>query len=391
MTEREQQRHDLAVIDAAVRGAADSRPEDAALTDFALRISAARAIPNDGFRRELDERFGAAPDAKPAPALKKRKSRLPLFTAGVGAAASLVIAIAIVGSSQTDGLNSVQSVSSGSSASPVEEKAFAPAQSQADSTKKLSQNEVVPTARSDSATSQSVAPPMPGPRKVTRSAELTLATSSAKVEDVSDDVIRITDQFGGYVGNSTVTGGDGGNANATFDLQLPATKFQAALAQLSKLAHVRARTQNTQDITGEYRGARRQLDSATARVERIKNKLAKAEPGSTEAAALKRQLVLAEAGVHAYRAEFKRQAARVNYVGLAVEVVADNSAAADDRGTLARAVDTAGSALTAIAAVLIVALAIGLPVALIGLAVWAIVKRTRRANRDGAVDAGAEA
>ena len=371
----EQERHELAVIDAAVRGAGTDRPEDAALTDFALRLSAARHLPNDGFYRELDERFGVSDAADGAPP-KPRRRRAPLLAGGAGALASVVAAIVIVAGLQSNGGPASDTVESsvGVIAAP-EQKQAAGGSGAADSAKN--------TAAAPAIGELDQLAPV---RKVVQTAQLSLATPGKNVESVADAVVRVTDRFGGYVGNSSVTGGDATNASADFELRIPADKFQPALAALSKLAHVRSRTQSTEDVTAPYSRARSRLTIARAQRDRLAAQYAAATPGSREAAALRVRMARAEASADARGAELKRLQNRVNFVAMSVAIVTDETAAADDRGTIHRAADTAITVLTTIAAVLLVALAVALPLLLIAAVGWVATRRLRRTRRDGVLD-----
>ena len=116
-------------------------------------------------------------------------------------------------------------------------------------------------------------------RKVERTVSLTLAAKAHDIDTVADGVVGVADRLGGYVASSSVSSQHGGE----FVLKVPAAQLQAALAQLSRLAHVRARTQDAQDITGSYDSARARL--ADARTERkiLLRQLAKATtPNETE-------------------------------------------------------------------------------------------------------------
>lgn len=377
----EQERHEFSVIDAAVRGAGTNQPEDAVLTDFALRISDARSMPNDGFYRELDERFGAHGDSSQTAVTPRGFS--PLVTGGGVLASVLIVAMIVVGvsaiGSRDDGDTMAMNAISGTASDASSQAAAAPASK--DSVAE-GLTKAAPATRGEFA---------PGAaRKVAQTADLTLATRGSNVETVADGVIRTTDKFGGYVGNSSVTGGDASNAGAHFELKIPAAKFQAALAEMSSLAHVRTRTQNTEDVTAPYSRARSRLTVARAQRDRLVTKYAAAEPGSSEAAALKTQLARAEARVDARGADLKRLQNRVNFVGMGVEVAADSSAIVpDSRGTIHRAADTAVNVLTAIAAALLIALAAALPIALVGGAIWFGATRSKRRRRNSVLDEAA--
>ena len=88
-------------------------------------------------------------------------------------------------------------------------------------------------------------------RKVERAASLTLAPPNDEVEKVADEVIRVTDRYQGFVLRSTVSGGESGTAGGSLDLRIPADRLQPAIRDLSALAHVRERTQNAEDVTGD--------------------------------------------------------------------------------------------------------------------------------------------
>jgi hypothetical protein len=368
----EQERHEFAVIDAAVRGAGTDRPEDAELTDFALRMSSARSLPNDGFYRELDERFAASESGEEAIPPRRRISTLAM---GGGALASILVAVVIVSAIHLRSNDSVD-VMSLEVAAPTEEGVPITAM----------QKRAAAPAVADSAAGN-IAPARPGqPRKVATTANITLATRGNNVETVADGVIRVTDETGGYVRNSSVTGGDGGAARASFYLQLPAASFQDALAGISKLAHVQTRTQRTRDITEPFADSRVHLRIARAQRDRLVTLYAGARAGSPEAAVLKIRLKRAQSRVDARNAELSRLQNRVNFVGLSVLVDADQSAAVDDRGTLNRAVHAAGNVLTSIAAMLLIGLAVALPIALFAALVWAITTRVKRRRRNVVVD-----
>ena len=93
---------------------------------------------------------------------------------------------------------------------------------------------------------------------------------------MADDAIRVTDRHGGFVLSSSVAAGEGADAGANLDLRIPSTRLQPALADLSELAHVRARTQETSDITAAFRSPRRRLADAFAERRGLLRQLARA-------------------------------------------------------------------------------------------------------------------
>src|SRR5947208_2267338 len=108
---------------------------------------------------------------------------------------------------------------------------------------------------------------------------LTLAAAPSDFPDVSDAVVRTTDRFGGIVQRSNVDQ-EGRSGTATFDLRIPVSRLDETLAALSRLAHVRARSAGTEDVTGAFDTAVGRL--ADARAERRALLRALARPATPE-------------------------------------------------------------------------------------------------------------
>src|SRR6185436_830578 len=127
------------------------------------------------------------------------------------------------------------------------------------------------------------AAPVPAPsvaapqraRRVERDVSLTLAAAPRDFSDVTDDVVRTSDRFGGIVQRSTVDQA-GRSGRATFDLRIPVGRLDETLAALSRLAHVRARSAGTQDVTGAYNAAADRLTDARAERRALLRALARA-------------------------------------------------------------------------------------------------------------------
>lgn len=374
--------HELEVIDAIVRGGGEARPEDAALTDFALLVRNARPLPNHGEVAALDSR---AQEALSARKPRERMIFKPVF-AGVCA---LILVVGISGVAFLSSTN--QSGDSLDVATPMigSGGSDGAAESAAPSTKAAQESGTVTSG------SLQAAPPMaPGitsakvPREVARDTRLTLAADGADIERLADRVNAIVDQFGGYVASSKVRGGEGNRGRATFDLMIPAAQYKPALSAISRLAHVRSRSQASQDITTEVNSADRELKRSTARVNRLEDQLAAADT-TQQRIVLRRQLAAANSAKRAAARQVRVNRARVNYVPIALTIVADKTAADKDKGEIANAFDKAGEILTSIAAVLIVVLAVLIPIALIVAALWFGIRRWNRTRSERTIDAAA--
>jgi uncharacterized protein DUF4349 len=223
-------------------------------------------------------------------------------------------------------------------------------------------------------------------RKVERAATLALATGAGDLDDVADGVVRATDEADGFVASSQVDStGNGGTAR--FDLRVPSARLDATVAALSKLAHVRTRTESTEDVTGAVVSARERLADAEAQRRALLRALGRAH-GGTQAEAIRARLRLVRGEIATARADVRALHQRTAFSALSVTVSTDGS---DDRagGSFGPddALHDAVRILGAIAGGLLVALAILLPAALIGGALWAGTRTLRRRGRERALDA----
>jgi hypothetical protein len=234
--------------------------------------------------------------------------------------------------------------------------------------------------------------PAPGaPRRVQRSADLTIDTPAANVETTSDAVIRTADRFGAIVASSTIAR-QGSRGEASFDLRVPTARLDDALAALSKLGHVSRRTQDLQDITGSFTSVRDRLADARAERKGLLAALARATTqGQIDSLRARLRTVRGTLGrLGAEQASLRRRAdlARVSVTvrGVKGKGGAGAGAKADHHWTPGDAAGDALRVLEVMAGVALVALAIGVPLGLLGLAVAMALRSARRRGRERALD-----
>jgi hypothetical protein len=225
-------------------------------------------------------------------------------------------------------------------------------------------------------------------RRVERTAALTLAARPRAIEDVADRVVRVTDASGGYVASSSVSGG--ADAGGSFRLRIPTARLQRTIAELSRLAHVRERTQATNDITAESVSARERLREAR----REREGLLRALAGATtlnETDSIKARLRIVNRQIGVARAAVARVDNRARFANVEVTLVADRNAGAgagDDDGTWTPgdALDDAVRVLEVAAGIALIALALALPIGLIAALGVAASRVAGRRRRERALD-----
>lgn len=381
--------HELNVIDAIVRGGGEARPEDAALTDFALLVRNARPVPNHGEAAALDARAEAA---RKGP---KKRERLVFKPAFAGFCA-LILVVGVVGTAymKSDSESQGSSTADGIMAEQAGGNSLGVSES---SDEQLVQDAVPPQMQSP--TDTSIAQPMlqkdapssarGADRSVAWTAELLLAAKGSEIQGLTDRVNEITEDLDGYVADSSVRVLDDNRGAASFTLMIPASQRLEAMSQLSKLAHVRSREQSSEDITAAANTSERNLKRATARVNRLERQLAAATTAQQKAT-LRSQLANAESRERVLKRQVRIDRGRVNYVPIELTIAADSAADDVGKGTLGKAVDTAGKILTGAVAGLIIVAAALVPVTLFALLVWLGWRRWNRGRSARALDAAAK-
>ena len=138
------------------------------------------------------------------------------------------------------------------------------------------------------------------------------------MQKTTDGVVRATQAAGGFVQSSQVATGDG-HSTASFVLRVPTSRLDDALAQLSKLGHVKSLQQSADDITGAYDGASGRLTEARAE----RRGLLRALAGATTAqqiTSLRARLADNRRALQRYQRDFNALRNRANLATVDVEV-----------------------------------------------------------------------
>ena len=347
---------ELEALDAALAGEPVD-PEHAELGALAVALREEAPRPRPEFALALDLR---ARDGFPAPEpvasiLPRKRMPRPRWGLALGAAASVFIALTAVLSS---GVLDSQNDNGNRRSEPVDEPLVlksAPATG----------DQAAPEQALSSPSAGAPAPRLQG-RQVERSASLTLAAPRDEIEDTADRAIEVTDRYGGFVMNSSVSGGEGPDVGATLELRLPARRLQPALADLSKLAHVRTRTQGSRDITAAFHSPRRRLADALAERRGLLRRLERAVTPN-ETVAIRARLRAVNRRIDRAQAQLRALRNRVVYAPVQVRIEPGAASRAETGGwSLGDALDDALGVLRTLLGATLVALAVLIPAALLG-------------------------
>jgi len=311
----------------------------------------------------------------------------------IGAVGALIVALVIAAPSFNSGDEATDSGASGSSsdktasamATPAaeDEKAESNSSGGASSSRPRAAKPKVPAPSAFSSPSATIAPETT-PRDVIASASLTLSTTPDKVATVTDRVIRVIDGLGGFV-QSSETSQSGNSASATMVVKIPSGKLETGLAQLSKLANVKARTQQSEDVTDQKSALEAAVRDARADRNGLRARLAKA---TTDKERSRLRALLDRSSRRVTRAE-RRVASlgqEVSYATVDLQIQGDRKPGAvpvkpGDKWGPGDALKDAGRVLEVIAGVVLIGLAILVPVAILvalGAAAGRVITRRRR-------------
>lgn len=382
---------------AAIEDALAGRTVEPDLTDLGELALALRDE-----RPEISEDFAASLDARRwgERERRRRKSRgvwpgfAPAFAASILLA--LVVSVAVLGGGGDDGEMASSGEGAGSvAASDVQDAGggdqAASSAPGAASRAKPTASDVEPLPPAAVGGGGNAASDKLRNRMTERSASLTLAARPRDVDKVAAGVLRVTDAVGGFVRNSTVASStDGGGG--TFELRIPTARLNRALADLSRLARVRERTQSSQDITGSFVSARDRLQDAEAERRALLRALSRATT-LNETAGIRARLRLVGEEIAAAKRGVAKVRNRASYSTVAVTLIGDRTLGSGDPGddgsswSPGDAWRDAGRILEVAAGVALIALAVLLPLSLVALAAWVAARQVTRRRRERALDA----
>jgi hypothetical protein len=202
------------------------------------------------------------------------------------------------------------------------------------------------------------------------------------------DVVSAQD---GVVKSSSVTATNNASGYAEFQLTVPSSNLQATMSALSRLhgASVVSRTDGSQDVTGRVGGAGRRLAEARALRSSLLRVLAGAT-SQTQIASLKAQIRDADAAISRGSAQLNALHHQVDnsQISLTINAAAVPAHPSSSGGgfTFGSAAHDAKRVLVVAAGVALIALAVLVPLSLLGaVGVW-VGLALRRRRREQALD-----
>ena len=209
-----------------------------------------------------------------------------------------------------------------------------------------------------------------------------------EVQKVDAAVLRIRQlaaQVGGYVANSSVSGGKDQIRQATLEIKVPSTKYDEAVSSLSAIGKVETVNSSAQDVGEEYVDISARVTNAKRLEERLINLLANRTGKLDEVLRVERELARVREEIERYEGRLRYLSSRAAMSTLSVTVHEPAPILGNEPGEnpIAAAVRRAWDNFVGLLAALIASLGILIPLGLLTAGGWIGYRRWRRARVTG--------
>jgi type IV secretory pathway VirB2 component (pilin) len=201
-----------------------------------------------------------------------------------------------------------------------------------------------------------------------------------KVDAAALKIRQLAAQVGGFITNSSITGGRDQIRQATFELKIPAPKYDPAVDLLPTIGKVETVTSTAQDVGEEFVDVTARVTNSRRLEERLISLLANRTGKLDEVLRVERELARVREEIERYEGRLRYLSARVALSTLTITVHEPAPLLGNSPGEnpIAAALRRAWKNFVAVVAGSIAALGVVIPLALLGLAGWFGYRRWKR-------------
>jgi hypothetical protein len=244
-----------------------------------------------------------------------------------------------------------------------------------------------PEANDLSGESPSIGDPLQGVNAGTTAPTMVIRTGQAfiEVEKVDPAILKVRQlaaQVGGYITNSSVSGGKDQMRQATIEIKIPSPKYDEAVGSLSSIGKVETVNSQAQDVGEEFVDVTARVTNARRLEERLINLLANRTGKLDEVLRVERELARVREEIERYEGRLRYLGARVAMSTLTITVHEPQPILGNTPGEnpITSALHRAWRNFVAFVAGVIASLGILIPLGLIAFAAWIGYRRWKRAN-----------
>jgi hypothetical protein len=204
-----------------------------------------------------------------------------------------------------------------------------------------------------------------------------------EVQTVDPAILKIRQlaaQVGGYITNSSVSGGKDQMRQATIEIKIPSPKYDEAVGSLSNIGKVETVNSQAQDVGEEFVDVTARVTNARRLEERLINLLANRTGKLDEVLRVERELARVREEIERYEGRLRYLGARVAMSTLTITVHEPAPILGNNPGEnpIATALRRAWRNFVALVAGFIASLGILIPLGLIAFAAWVLYSRWKR-------------
>jgi hypothetical protein len=243
-------------------------------------------------------------------------------------------------------------------------------------------------ANQDGALDATGANPLQGVNYSTTSSASTMVIRTGqafiKVEKVDPAMLKMRQlvvQVGGYITNSSISGGKDQIRQASIEIKIPNTKYDQAVGSLSSIGEVETVNSNAQDVGEEFVDVTARVANARRLEDRLIDLLAKRTGKLDEVLRVERELARVREEIERYEGRLRYLTARVAMSTLTVNIHEPAPIIEPGRSPIAEAFRRAWQNFVAMVAAVIASLGVLIPIGLIGVGGWIGYRRWIKGNR----------
>jgi Domain of unknown function (DUF4349) len=201
-----------------------------------------------------------------------------------------------------------------------------------------------------------------------------------KVDPAILKIRQLAAQVGGYITNSSISGGRDQIRQATLELKIPAPRYDDAVGSLSSIGKVETVNSNAQDVGEEFVDVTARVTNSKRLEERLINLLATRTGKLEDVLRVERELARVREEIERYEGRLRYLSARaaMSTLSITVHEPAPILGSSPGENPLAAAMRRAWRNFIALLAGSIAALGVLVPLALVALGVWYGYRRWRK-------------
>jgi hypothetical protein len=201
-----------------------------------------------------------------------------------------------------------------------------------------------------------------------------------KVDPAILKIRQLAAQVGGYIANSSISGGRDQIRQATLELKIPAPRYEQAVGSLSTIGKVETVNSTAQDVGEEFVDVTARVSNSRRLEERLITLLSTRTGKLDEVLRVERELARVREEIERYEGRLRYLSTRVATSTLTITVhePAPILGSTPGENPIAAALRRAWRNFVTLVAALIASLGVVIPLALLGLAGWMGYRRWKR-------------